>query len=386
MSPWLYALLLTEAIWFGAVLFLLVAAFRTDLKWGLISLFLVFLAVLGFATWGLPLMVFVPLGLLAFTITHWKVAWPRFLVVVFANVVTVAIVLTHLAVFAPYVPPRYAALFASLHLPGSTPDASPATEQQRKAAAAMQAEVQLNQRDELLAREAAYNQHFAEVNATYTQLNAARAKLPKGNAAALAAFNVKLARYQQSLASVQAEKAAYDTLQHTISAAEAAAKAARQKVAGGGGSPSTFGFLTTSAPVTNGGAAPAASGAPATRAGLDAAVARIRAIVNQVTPVVTKPPDAESWHMGFHPGALKPDFDHTDIVSGREAYQGEYISMDGAPGVFYLGAQCEFNSQTKFFYTNRQLPKKKLADTEYQELVRLYRFVGKCQRDLNVSL
>ena len=52
--------------------------------------------------------------------------------------------------------------------------------------------------------------------------------------------------------------------------------------------------------------------------------------------------------------------------------------------MFYHGPDCEFNSQTKFFYTNRELPKKRLTEAEYQELVRLYRFLGKCQRDLNV--
>ena len=98
------------------------------------------------------------------------------------------------------------------------------------------------------------------------------------------------------------------------------------------------------------------------------------------------PPPAESWNYGFHPGATKPDFDKTDIVSGRQPYDVAYIQMEGNPNVFYRGADCEFNSQTKFFYTHRELPKKRLTDAEYQELVRLYRFLGKCQRDLGVTL
>ena len=55
MSPWLYALLATELIWIGAVLFLLVSAFRVSLKWGLISFF-------------------VPFGILVFTVKYWSVA------------------------------------------------------------------------------------------------------------------------------------------------------------------------------------------------------------------------------------------------------------------------------------------------------------------------
>ena len=359
VSPWIYALLSAGLIWFGATLFLLASAFRTSLKWGFLSLL-------------------VPFGILVFTIKYWRVAGTCFLVVAAGYLAFVAIFVTHLDAIVPYLPPPFAPLVAALRLPAA-PDMSPAAEPPAKAAASAQAEVQLNQRDELLAREAAYNQHFAAVDATYAQLTAARAKL-KGGGPALTAFNARVAQYQQSLTRVQAEKTAYDALQRTVSAADAADKAARQKVAGLG-FPTSPGFT----PTTNG-AAPASADTPATRADLDAAVARIRAIVNQVPPVVTKPKDAESWHSGFHPGATKPDFDHTDIVSGREAYPGPYMSMDGVPGVFYLSAQCEFNSQTKFFYTNRQLPKKKLSDAEYQELVRLYRFVGKCQRDLNVSL
>ena len=341
------------------------AAFRVSPKWGLLSLF-------------------VPFGALVFAVKYWSEAGPRFLLTLAGYFAFVGILLTHLEVVSAALPPPFAPLLAALHspFPSSTP---PPSEKEQKALAAAQAEVQLDQRDELLEREAAYNKHFAEVNATYAQLNAARARLPKGNAAALAAFNVRVARYQQSLAGVQAEKAAYDALQRTVDAVDAANKAARQRVAGVG-STSTFGFLPTAAASTAGRAAPASANTPVTRADLDAAVARIRAIVNQVPPVVTKPDSAESWKSGFHPGALKPDFDHADLFSTRETLPGPYMDMEGAPGVFYLSDQCEFNPQTKFFYANRQLPKKKLTDAEYQELVRLYRFVGRCQHDLNVSL
>lgn len=60
--------------------------------------------------------------------------------------------------------------------------------------------------------------------------------------------------------------------------------------------------------------------------------------------------------------------------------------MTGAPGVYYRGVDCEFNSQTKWFYTSRVLPKKRLTDAEIQEVIRLYRFLGRCQRELGVVL
>ncbi len=349
MSPWIYALLGTELIWIVAVFFLLVAAFRVSLKWGLISFF-------------------VPFGILVFTIKYWHVAGTRFLVSLGSYLAFLTIFATHLDVIMPILPPQFAQVAAAFNLPSSS-DPPPVMDKQQRAAAAAAAEAQLAQHDELLEREAAYRQHAAELNATFAQLTAARAKL-KGGGPALAAYNAKVAKYQASLARLQTEKAGYDALQHTVSAADAAANAATRTVAN----------------VGSNAAVGAPGNTPATRAEMDAAVARIRAIVNQVPSTVTKPANETGWIEGFHPGATKPDFDHTDIVSGRKPYTVAYIQMEGAPNVFYRGADCEFNSETKFFYTNRELPKKKLSDSEYQELVRLYRFVGKCQRDLGVIL
>ena len=328
----------------------MVSAFRVSLKWGLVSFF-------------------VPFGILVFTAKHWSVAGTRFLVALGGYLAFLTIFVTHLDVFMAYLPPRLAQVAAAWQSP-SSPDATPASDQQQRAAASAAAEAQLAQHDELLEREAAYGRHAAELNVTYAELTAARAKL-KGGRPALAAYNAKAARYQESLTRLQAEKAGFDALQRTVSASDAAARTATQRVANLG-----------SAAGTGGGS----ENPPATRAEMDAAVARIRAIVNQVPPAVAKPPNETGWIEGFHPGATKPDFDNTDIISGRQPYTVAYIQMDGAPDVFYRGADCEFNSQTKFFYTHRELPKKKLSDAEYQELVRLYRFVGKCQRDLGVSL
>jgi len=52
------------------------------------------------------------------------------------------------------------------------------------------------------------------------------------------------------------------------------------------------------------------------------------------------------------------------------------------PGVVFLGAELEFNAMTKVFYTNRALPKPKLTETEMLELNRLYRVIGRCEREI----
>ena len=77
------------------------------------------------------------------------------------------------------------------------------------------------------------------------------------------------------------------------------------------------------------------------------------------------------------------DFNVADVVTGREAWHGDYVYMQTRPGVCYCSADCEFNPQTKFFYTNRDVPKKKLTDAENQEVVRLYRILGKDEMILN---
>jgi hypothetical protein len=60
----------------------------------------------------------------------------------------------------------------------------------------------------------------------------------------------------------------------------------------------------------------------------------------------------------------------------------EYVTSDLNPGIVWLAKQLEFNSMTKYFYTNRNVPKKRLTDAEMQEINRLYRIIAKCQRAL----
>jgi hypothetical protein len=52
------------------------------------------------------------------------------------------------------------------------------------------------------------------------------------------------------------------------------------------------------------------------------------------------------------------------------------------PGVVFLGQEVEFNAATKYFYTDRTLPKKKLSEEEMFEINRLYRIIGRCEQQI----
>ncbi len=364
MSPWLIVFFAAELIGLGALIWLLVVAFRTSLKWGIVSLL-------------------VPFGSLVFASKHWSKAGVAFLISRLGFIGCAVVYALHPEPFAPYVqqvPALQAMLAHTQHVTAliapTPPPPPPGKPPKREAVDVADAESLVSQRDALLFQQTAYDKHAAELTATYEQLKTARAKL-KGGGPALAAYNARAAHYQDDCRSLAAEKARLDSLQHTVAAVTAAARATTQTVANVS--------QGSSAPAA-GNAPPPGAEAPVTRAQMEAAVQRAQAIVNQVPPTVTKPPGAQSWNYGYHPGATKPDFNKTDIVSGRELWLHDYIDMQGSPGVYYRGTDCEFNSQTKFFFTNRSLPKKRLTDAEYQELVRLYRFLGRCEHDLNVVL
>ncbi len=86
----------------------------------------------------------------------------------------------------------------------------------------------------------------------------------------------------------------------------------------------------------------------------------------------------------FHDGAIKPDFNNVDVRSTRETPydQHEYVTSDITPGVVFIGGELEFNPMTKYFYTDRSVPKKKLSETEMLEINRLYRIIGRCEGEL----
>jgi len=58
----------------------------------------------------------------------------------------------------------------------------------------------------------------------------------------------------------------------------------------------------------------------------------------------------------------------------------DYVTSDLNPNLVYLGHQLEFNSMTKYFYTDRTVPKKKLTEAEMLEINRLYRIIGRCEQ------
>jgi hypothetical protein len=132
-----------------------------------------------------------------------------------------------------------------------------------------------------------------------------------------------------------------------------------------------------------------ASGTNAVKAEMEAAIHQIEKIVNQTVPAY---PRTKGMHVSvskpgwFHEGATKPDFNHVDVRASRETAafdQHEYCTSDLNPGLVWRGRDLEFNANTKYFYTNRTFPKKRLTEAEMLEINRLYRIIGKCEQQLS---
>ena len=112
---------------------------------------------------------------------------------------------------------------------------------------------------------------------------------------------------------------------------------------------------------------------------LAAATEQVKAIINQ--PVTTFPLNSVTGNIAtydtwFHPGAIKPDFDTVDVRKTQDTSEyskSDYITSKLNPGVAFPGKEVEFNAMTKYFYTDRSLPKKKLTGAEMLEINRLYR-------------
>lgn len=129
----------------------------------------------------------------------------------------------------------------------------------------------------------------------------------------------------------------------------------------------------------------------AIRTEMEGAVHQVEKIVNQMVPAYRR---ASGMHYSefksgwFHEGAIKPDFNHVDVRTTRETAEyekHEYVTSDLNPGLVWRGRDLEFNSMTKYFYTNRTFPKKKLSEAEMLEINRLYRVIGKCEQQLNTA-
>ena len=120
-----------------------------------------------------------------------------------------------------------------------------------------------------------------------------------------------------------------------------------------------------------------------------AAARRVREIVNQPATQVAITPGMKVGNWGdawFHPGAEIPDFDHVDIRLSQEtnyAKSGWLCATSNMnPGIAFPTEDLAFNSKTKYFYTDRSVPKRKLTEDEMLEVNRQYRIIGQCIRDL----
>ena len=128
----------------------------------------------------------------------------------------------------------------------------------------------------------------------------------------------------------------------------------------------------------------------AVQAEMDAAIHQVEKIVNQPVPAYRQAPGMRvaEYHPGwFHPGAITPDFNHVDVRTTQETpyAQNQYVTSDLNPGIVFPGNQLEFNSMTKYFYTNRNLPKKKLTEAEMLEINRLYRIIGQYRHEIKLA-
>jgi hypothetical protein len=119
------------------------------------------------------------------------------------------------------------------------------------------------------------------------------------------------------------------------------------------------------------------------------AISHVQDIVNQPVTRLKLAPGmthvavySPGW---FHEGATKPDFSTVDVRTTQETpYAGrQYVTSDLNPGVVFLGPELEFNSMTKYFITDRSVPKKKLTEAEMLEINRLYRIIGHCEQQLD---
>jgi hypothetical protein len=86
----------------------------------------------------------------------------------------------------------------------------------------------------------------------------------------------------------------------------------------------------------------------------------------------------------FHEGAAKPNFLSVDVSATQQfPYdQFEYVTSDMNPGFMFRARDLEFNAMTKYFYTDRSMPKKRLGQAEMAEINRLYRIIGAREQDL----
>jgi len=120
---------------------------------------------------------------------------------------------------------------------------------------------------------------------------------------------------------------------------------------------------------------------------MNEAMEQVRAIVNQTVSPLRRTPEMQvsTYKPGwFHQGGSKPAFIAVDVRRTQDTSYGqnEFVTSDLNPGLVWIGSQVEFNPMTKYFYTDRSLPKKRLSEDEMLEINRLYRIIGRCELEL----
>jgi hypothetical protein len=120
---------------------------------------------------------------------------------------------------------------------------------------------------------------------------------------------------------------------------------------------------------------------------MNAAILRVQQIVNQPVTELRRTPDMQVAELAggwFHPGAGKPSFLTVDVRKTQKFPYSrfQYVTSDLDPGVVFVASELEFNPMTKYFYTNRSVPKKRLTEAEMLEINQLYRVIGRCEHQL----
>lgn len=123
-------------------------------------------------------------------------------------------------------------------------------------------------------------------------------------------------------------------------------------------------------------------------ADMQSAIQDVQKIINQPVRQFARTEDMDVATYGpgwFHDGASKPDFNNVDVRKTQETNYGknQYVTSNLNPGIVFLGEEVEFNSNTKYFYTDRTLPKKKLSEDEMLEINRLYRVIGHSEQEIS---
>lgn len=116
-------------------------------------------------------------------------------------------------------------------------------------------------------------------------------------------------------------------------------------------------------------------------------MARVKAIVNQPVTPLTRTSNMSVSVFGpgwFHEGAIKPDFANVDIRATQDLLYSRYpyVASDLNPYEVFIGSDLEFNSATKYFYTDRTVPKKRLTEDEMLEINQLYRTIAQSTQRL----